>query len=388
MAADEPDARRPGGDADPPQRTNVQNAIEWFSTDHSRTRQVIDHPEGPIKPGRLLYLAQTELQGNQLLDGTADQARALVRAQAAWLIRRMPSDHDPLSLDSAQQAGRAWAILITAGTNVLPDQNVLTEVAVQTRISVRVADAIRELARITHDAFNRADLLFPYDDAKDKVLVDDWNRLAACGPELPEAAKPAQDILYLLTARVTGTDDHGWMNAAAQHAAQVYASVMSAQPLLADLAALIPHHGGPDIAADQARLVENAEQSHLSTAATAAARAQAVKEWADLNGTAEPDRTRIVEAAVPGMRTLGRLNRTLAALDPVHGQATLIALDPDRIAQIAEAIGQLSRRMRAALRTSSLPATMEQHRTPQRPQHQQPPTPRQNPGGATPGPAL
>lgn len=384
MAADEPQAQRPGDDAD--LRNNVQNAIEWFTTDRSRTRQAIEHPDGPIAPGRLLDWARFDAQVNQLLDGTAaEQAQALVRAQADWLIRWMPSDHHPLSLDSAQQAGRAWAILITADTHTLPDQHVLTEVAARTGISGRVAHEIHELARITRAAYNRADLLIPYDDAKDQVLVDDWNRLAACGPELPESAERAQDILELLTARVTGTDDHGWMNAAAQHAAQVYASVIRAQPLLAAVAAVIPRQGQPDIAADQARLVEIAEQGHLSTAATAAARAQAVQEWADLNRTAQPDRTRIVEAAAPGTRTLLHLNKTLAALDPTHGQAAFTALDPPRIAQIVEAIRQLSTRMSTAQHTQSLPAT-EQHRTPQRPQHQQPSTPGQNPGGATPGP--
>jgi hypothetical protein len=80
------------------------------------------------------------------------------------------------------------------------------------------------------------------------------------------------------------------------------------------------------------------------------------------------------------------LNKTLAALDPTPGQSVFTELDPQGVAQIVEAIGHLSTRMSATLRTASRPATTEQHRTPQRPQHQQPPTPGQNPGGTTPGP--
>ncbi|OEJ23002.1 hypothetical protein AR457_38025 [Streptomyces agglomeratus] len=376
MAADEPGPRRPRGD-------NVQNAIEWFTTDHSRTRQTIEHPAGPIAPGQLLDSARFDVQVNQLLDRqAAEQAQALIHAQAEWLIRRMPSEHNHLSLDSAQQAGRAWGILITADTEALPDQDVLTEVAARTGISGRAADEIRSQARSTSAAYNRADLLIPYDDAKEEVLIGDWNRLAACGPELPEAAERAQDVLELLTARVTGADDHDWMDAAAQHAAQVYASVIHAQPLLASVAAVIPTREQPDASADQARLVELDQQGHLTTAATAAARARAVQEWADLRSAAEPDRTRTVEAAAPGTRTLLQLNETLAALDPVHGQSAFTALDPQRVAQVVEAIGQLSARMSNVLRTAStLPAARGEQYTQQR---QHPPTPGQSPGGSTP----
>lgn len=385
MAADEPDAPRPSGDAARPPRNNAQEAIEWFTTDRSRTRQTIAHPDGPIAPGQLLDSARFDVQVNRLLDGEkAEQAQALVHAQAEWLIRWMPSDHDPLSLDSAQQAGRAWGILITADSEVLPDQDVLTEVAARTGISWRAADEIRDQARITIAAYNRADLLTPYDDAKDEILIDDWNRLAACGPELPEAAERTQDVLELLTARITGANDHDWMDAAAQHAAQVYASVIRAQPLLVSVAAVIPRRDQPDASADQARLVELGQQGHLTIAATAAARARAVQEWVDLNSTTQPDRTRTVEAAAPGTRTLLHLNETLAALDPDRGQSPFAALDPQRVAQVVEAIGQLSARMSTVLRTTSVPATTEQHPTPQRPQHQQPPTPGQSPGGSPP----
>ncbi|MFE9250849.1 hypothetical protein [Streptomyces sp. NPDC007088] len=387
MAADEPDRREPDDGADPPTRNNAHKAIEWFTTDRSRTRQAIDHPDGPITPGRLLDWARFDVQVNRLLDGeAADHAQALVHAQAEWLIQRMPSDHAPLSLDSAQQAGRAWGILITADTDILPDQAVLTEVAARTGISGRAADEIRSQARSTSAAYNRADLLIPYDDATEEILISDWNRLAACGPELPEAAERAQDVLELLTARVTGADDHEWMDAAAQHAAQVYASVIRAQPLLAAVAAVVPRRDQPDAAADQARLVELDQQGHLTAAATAAARARAVQDWADPTSAAEPDRTRVVEAAAPGTRTLLHLNKALAALDPTPGQSAFTQLDPQRVAQLVEAIGQLSTRMNATLRTASRPAATEQRRSPQRPTHQHPPTPGQHPGGPTPRP--
>ncbi|MFJ9580662.1 hypothetical protein ACIRQF_30265 [Streptomyces sp. NPDC101191] len=387
MAADEPDAQRPGGDAARPSENTIQNAIEWFSSDRSRTRQTIEHPDGPIAPGKLLDSARFDVQVNRLLDGeTAEQAKDLVRAQAEWLIRWMPRDHQPLSLDSAQQAGRAWGILITSDTDTLPDQDVLTELAARTGISRRAADEIRNQARRTSAAYNRADLLSPYDSAPEEVLIGDWNQLAACGTELPEAAERAQDVLELFTARVTGAEEHDWMHAAAQHAAQVYASVIRAQPLLATVAAVIPNRNQPDAADDQARLVELAQQGHLTTAATAAARARAVQEWVGRESEAAPDRTRTVEAAAPGTRTLLHLNKTLAALDPRRGPSTFPPMDPQRIAQVVEAIGQLSTRMSTVLRPAgTLPATPGEHATLQRPQHQQhPPTPGQSPGGNTP----
>jgi hypothetical protein len=387
VAADESDARRPGGDAARPSGSNVQNAIEWFTTDRSRTRQSIEHPDGPIAPGKLLTSARFDVQVNRLLNReTAEQAQGLIHAQAEWLIRWMPRDHRPLSLDSAQQAGRAWGILITSDIEAaLPDQDVLTEVAARTGISRRAADEIRSQAHSTGAAYNRADLLIPYDNAPDEVLTGDWNRLAACGPELPEAVERAQDVLELFTARVTGADDHDWMDAAAQHAAQVYASVIRAQPLLASVAAVIPSQNQPDAAADQARLVELAQQGHLTSAATAAARALAVQEWADRDSEASPDRTRTVEAAAPATRTLIQLNETLAALDPGRGPSAFDALDPQRIAQVIKAIDQLSSRMSTVLRaTSALPATTGEHPAPQRSQHQHSPTPGESPGGSTP----
>ncbi|RNG34353.1 hypothetical protein, partial [Streptomyces botrytidirepellens] len=364
----------------------VHNAIEWFTTDRSRTRQAIEHPDGPIAPGQLLDSARFDVQVNGLLDGETDgQAQALVQAQAEWLIRWMPPDHKPLSLDSAQQAGRAWGILITSGTEVLPDQAVLTEVAVQTGISMRAAEEIHNQARSTSAAYNRADLLTPYDDAAEEVLIGDWDRLAACGPDLLEAAERAQDVLELLTARIIGPEDHDWMDAAAQHAAQVYASVR-AQPLLAPVTAVIPSRDQPDAADDQARLVELTQQGHLTTAATAAARARAVQEWADPDSKTTPDRTRTVEAAAPGIRTRLHLNHTLATLDPGHGPSAINALDPQRVARVVEALGQLSTRMSTILRTAStLPAMRGEQPNLQRPQHQQHPhTPGQSPGDSTP----
>ncbi|MFE1781102.1 hypothetical protein ACFW9F_00545 [Streptomyces sp. NPDC059506] len=380
MADEEPHARGVGGDAARPSEDDVRRAIAWFTEDHSRTRQSIEHPDGVVAPGQLLQSAHFDVQVDGLLGGrSSEQAQDLVHAQADWLIRQMPGNHHPLSLDSAQQAGRAWGILITSDTEVLPDQDVLIEVSARTGISKRAAEEIRNQAWSTSAAYNRADLLIPYDNAPEEVLIGDWNRLAACGPELPEAAERAQDVLELLTARVTGTDDYDWMEATAQHAAQVYASVIYAQPLLATVAAVIPRRSHPDAEGDQARLVELARQGHFATAATAAARARAVQEWVG------PDRTRTVEAAAPGMRTRIELNEALSTLDPAQGPSAFTPLDPQRVAQVADAIRQLSAEMSAVLRTASTPpAPSREPRTPQRPQHQQPPTPGQNHGGTTP----
>jgi hypothetical protein len=191
-------------------------------------------------------------------------------------------------------------------------------------------------------------------------------------------------VLELLTARA-GIEDHDWMETAAQHAAHVYASVIRAQPLLASVAAVIPSRTHPDAEADQARLIELAQQGHLAAAATAAARARAVQEWATPDSAATPDRTRTVEAAAPGTRTLLVLNQTLATLDPAQGPSAFTALDPQRVAQVVEAIGQLSAKMTTVLRMASTsPAASREQSTPQRPQHQQPPTPGQSPGGTTP----
>ncbi|MFF8431039.1 hypothetical protein ACF07Y_39080 [Streptomyces sp. NPDC016566] len=324
---------------------------------------------------------------NRLLDEeTAGQAQALVTAQADWLIRWMPRDHNPPSLDSAQQAGRAWGILIALDIEGLPDQHVLAEVAARTGISRRASNEIHSQALKTSAAYSRADLLFEYDHAPDEVLISDWNRLAACGPELPDASSRAQDVLELLTARVTGAQDHDWMDATAQQAAQVYASVIRAQPLLASVAEVIPNPGQPDAAEEQARLVELAQQGHLSAAATAAARARAVQQWADGDGEAAPDRTRTVEAAAPGTRTLLHLNEALANLAPGSGLSVIDAMDPQRVAQVVNAIGQLSTTMRTILGTTkSFPDTAGEHHNPQRPQNQQhPPTLGQGPGGSAP----
>ncbi|MEU1465839.1 hypothetical protein ABZ467_35365 [Streptomyces sp. NPDC005727] len=386
MAAEEPQNPGAGADAAGPSGDNVHNAIAWFTKDRSRTRQSIEHPDGAVAPGRLLESARFDVQINELLDGRAsEQSQALVRAQADWLIRQMPSHHQPPSLDSAQQAGRAWGILITFDTDVLPDQGVLAEVSERTGISMRAAQEIRTQAQSTSTAYSRADLLFPYDNAPEEVLIDDWNRLVACGPELPAAAERAQDVLELLTARVTGTDDHDWMEATAQHAAQIYASVIRAQPLLVPVAAMIPSRSHPNPEGDQAHLVELAQQGHLATAATAAARARAVQEWVAADGAPAPDRTRTVEAAAPGTRTLLELNETLATLDPAQGPSAFTPLEPQRVAKVVEAFGQLSAKMSTVLRTAStLPATPREQPTPQRPHRRQPPTPGQNPGDATP----
>ncbi|WP_225637428.1 hypothetical protein [Streptomyces solaniscabiei] len=371
--ADEPEASRPGEDA-AQLHDDVQNAIDWFSTDRSHTRQAIEHPAGAISPGHLLGLARFGVQFTQMLNGSVtDQAQDLVQAQADWLIHRMPSDHTPLSLDSAQQAGRAWGILIATDTEVLPDHHVLNEVADRTGISRRAAAEIRTQAHRTHAAYNRADLLIPYDDASDDVLINDWNRLVACGPELPEAAERAKDVLELLTARITGADDHEWMEAAAQHAAQVYSSIIRAQPLLAPVATVMPRRNQLDASAEQARLVQLDQQGRLTAAATAAARARAVQEWAGPPNAADADRTRTVEAAAPATRTLLQLNSTLAAIAPVLKESVFTVPDPQRVAQVVEAIGKLSTRVSTTLRSTENTAMTGRPSTTQPQQH--PPTP-------------
>ncbi|MET7986641.1 MULTISPECIES: hypothetical protein [unclassified Streptomyces] len=219
----------------------------------------------------------------------------------------------------------------------------LTEVAARTGISMRAADEILKQARSTDAAYIRADLLSPYDSAGEEVLIGDWNLLVACGPELPEAAGHARDVLELLTARVADADDHDWMGAAAQ----VYASIIYAQPLLASVAAVIPSRDHPGASVDEGHLVELDRQGHLSIAATAAAGARAVQDWAGQNSVGEPDRTSTLEAAAPRTRALLHLNETLAALEPVHGQSIFTATDPQRIAQVVEAIGHLAPRHRS-----------------------------------------
>lgn len=382
MAGDESAPRPPSGTAGQPTDA-VAAAINWLSNDGSDTRQSIDFRGAVVAPGQLLEEARFELEVEGLLtERPADQAQDLIRAQADWLIRHLPLDHDPPSVDSAQQAGRAWGVLISADTQVLPDQDVLTEVSRSKGISLRAVEEIRTQARAVSGAYNRADLIFPYDRATDAILIDDWNTLVACGSELPEAAERAKDVLELLTARVAGTDDYSWMDAAAQQAAQVYFSVTLAQVLLTPVAALIPAPDQPGAGDDETRLVEAIEQGDLAAAATAAARACAVQDWVEQDG-AEPDRSRRVEAAAPGTRTLVRLEQALAALDPTHSQAPRSSVAPERLARIVEAIGRLSVQVRDAGRASSpLSANPVDRPAPQ--QHQQPPHPGQASGGAAP----
>ncbi|KNE83352.1 hypothetical protein AB0B04_19420 [Streptomyces xinghaiensis] len=379
---------RPAG-PDGPENT-VQRAIAWLHGDHSRTRQILTHRDRLISPGQLLDTARFDVQVDRLLANGITrvgqvQAQALIQAQAEWLIRHMPPDIPP-ALDSAQQAGRAWGILITADTETLPDQDVLTEVSRRTGISLRAADEIPVQARSASAAYTRADLLAPYDNARDEVLIGDWNMLAACGPEMPEALQRAQDVLQLLAARLASTGDYHWMDATAQHVAQIYDSVIRAQPLLAPVAAFIPGRDHADATAEQARMVEHDQQGLLAAAATAATRARAVQEWISRDTSSGPDRTRRMEAAAPGTRTLLRLSETLAALGPPHREPALTALDPQRIAQVVEAFGRLSADLRSTFHpTGTFTDAPAEHRSPQQ-QHQHPPTPDQGPeGGARPG---
>ncbi|MFE7332555.1 hypothetical protein ACFU8W_48510 [Streptomyces sp. NPDC057565] len=353
----------------------IQRAIAWLTADNTTTRQSLLRLDGPTAPGEILAAARYDLQFERLLAGEAiDPAQALIEAEAQWLIRRMPDDHEPPALDSAQQAGRAWGILITADTEVFPAQRVAVEVARRTGISMRAADEITAQARKVSAAFARADLLSPYDHAPDQTLVDDWYRLAACGPELPEAAARSEDVLELLTARLTGTPAHDWMTAAARHAAQTYDSISQAQPLLSQLTQFIPEWDDPDAEDGQVRLVRLEEQGVLAAAATAAARAREVQDWADRDSTSEVTRARKVDAAAPGVRTIVRLNQALLDLDPTQSHPAFTALDEPRVAQLVHALGRLSAQVSEALRPvrTMQGSAAEQHRPPQ--QHQ-PPTP-------------
>ncbi|MFD6465399.1 hypothetical protein [Streptomyces goshikiensis] len=368
MAADESALdRRDAQGPDP-----VQDAIDWFTHDTSDTPQGIPRPEGPVAPGDLLTEALRQAAFDDLLAPSASRKPELVRAQAAWLIRHMPGDHEPHALDSAQQAGRAWGILIAAAaTDVHPSPHVVAEVARQTRISPRAADEIANQSLKTSAAFNRADLLIPYDDAPDAVLVEDWNRLAACGPELPGAAERAIDVLDLIAARISA-DDYAWMSTSAQEAAQLYDSVIRVQPLLHELGPLIPARGAPDAAAGQKRLLALEDQGVLTAASTAAARARAVHDWARAESEPQLKRTRMVEAAAPGTRTLLALNEVLERADPAGRED----VDPRRLAEIVQLIGQASARDR---QPTQAPASTR----PQPSRPPQPPTPG-GPGASTP----
>lgn len=348
----------------------VQDAIDWFTHDTADTPQSIPRPEGPVAPGDLLTEALRQAAFDDLLAPSASRKPELVRAQAAWLIRHMPGHHEPRALDSAQQAGRAWGILIAAATNIHPSPQVVAEVARQTRISPRAADEIANQSLQTSAAFSRADLLIPYDDAPDAVLVEDWNRLAACGPELPGAAERAIDVLDLIAARISV--DYAWMSTSAQEVAQLYDSVIRMQPLLQELGPLIPTQGHPDAAAGQERLLALEDQGLLTAASTAAARARAVHDWARAESEPQLKRTRMVEAAAPGTRTLLALNKVLKQADPTGRED----VDPRRLAEIVQRIGQASARDRQPTQASA-------STRPQPSRHPQPPTPR-GPGGSTP----
>jgi hypothetical protein len=88
-----------------------------------------------------------------------------------------------------------------------------------------------------------------------------------------------------------------------------------------------------------------------------------------------------VEAAAPATRTLLHLNSTLAALDPVLEESVFTVPDPQRVAQIVEAIGKLSAGMSTTLRrTETMPTT----RRPSNTELHQPPTPGQHAGENTP----
>lgn len=356
MASDE-SPRDGAGSAETPDDP-VQDAIDWFNHDTTNTPQDIQRGAQPIAPGNLLTEAHRQAAFDDLLAPSVSRLPELVHAQATWLVRHMPRDHDPRALDSAQQAGRAWGILIAAATDVIPSQQVITKVARQARISLRAANEIPEQALQVSSAFNRADLLIPYDHAPDAVLVEDWNRLAACGRELPGAAARAVDVLDLLAARIVG-NDHDWMPTSAQQAAQLYDCVTGVQPLLAELRPLVPVRGQSDADAAQEGLLVLEQQGVLAAAATAAARARAVQQWAQQPAEPQLARMRTIEAAAPGARTLRAVNHVLDQADPGYRSSAFVDVDPDRLAEIVQRIGQATARVRRPHQTQ--PGTQQRN---------------------------
>jgi len=345
---DEPQQRRAAAQPD----DSIQAAITWFSTDTTDTRQALRRPgrPKPADPGTLLEEASYDLQFDRLLPGEGREGE-LVEAQATWLIRRLPPQHRRLSLDSAQQAGRAWGVLITADVpKALPSQPVLTSLARRTGMSMRAAVEIVEQARDTGAAYNRADLLKPYDHAPDEVLMGDWNRLVACGPELPQAADLARDLIELLASRTTGTDDHSWMNPDAREVAHLFATIARSQYLLRSLPGMVPGHGAPDAESGQDRLVAlQRQEGALAAAVTAAARAQAVLDWVEVASTPDVIRSHALEAAGPAMRTIIDLNNALDVLAPQdHPGAPVFG--PQHVAQVVEAVDRLAARAPEGLR--------------------------------------
>ncbi|MER5890606.1 hypothetical protein ABT160_42840 [Streptomyces sp. NPDC001941] len=375
-----------GGDEDADLAWNmVRVAIEWFTSDRTTTRQAIDLPDGPTAPGRLLEIARFQAQANDLMNtGDQEQERTLTQAQAHWIIRQMPAGPQPISIDSAQQAGRAWGVLIAADSQVWPDAHVLAAVSALTGLTQRACDEIRYQAQRICGAHARADLLVPYDNAPDQHLIRDWNDLAACGPELSEAATLSQEVLELLTARVSGNEEYDWMDVTAQQTAQVHATICRAQPLLSPVAALIPNSSREDPEAGIRRLRELTEQGHLATATTLATRAAALEEWTGPPRGPNADRTRIVEAAAARVRMLHQLNESLAALDldppPSHS-----ALDARSLAELAQAFGELSVSLRTTLTAAKTAGSATQGAPSARQRsNQRPLPPNQLPGGGAP----
>ncbi|WP_371591225.1 hypothetical protein [Streptomyces sp. NBC_00470] len=286
----------------------------------------------------------------------------------------MPDDHQPVALDSAQQAGRAWGVLIAADHFVLPDPDALAAVIDRDGISPTAARELRDQAELTGTALQRAHELSPYDGAPESLLVADWRQLAACGPELPDAATAAYEVLEQLAARTVSDDDHAWMDSShARDTARLVAALAGTDPLLAPLTQLLtsPEQPYPDVR--QARLREPDLRHRVMLAATAYARVHSVlTSPTRAGGHPIGDRRTAVEIAAPAVRTLQGFNAALSTLTTDQGAAPAeMELDHSQLrslvrkfTDLAEAVRSLSHGANATQRSQAGPA---EHRPGQHP---------------------
>ncbi|MET8676100.1 hypothetical protein ABZW18_00460 [Streptomyces sp. NPDC004647] len=363
----------------------VQAAIRWFDSDTAPTPQVSRRGiREPRAPGTLLSTARAALELDQLRPGaghqrhgSAEEDAALVQAQVNWLIRRLPAEHHPTALDSAQQVGRAWGVLIGGATSmtgeagILPTDQVLAAFRHSTNLTLEAAEELVFQARETAKAFNRADALAPYDHTSQERLIVDWHRLAACGPELPDAARLAEDVLELLEARASATIQRDWMTPSEQFVADRYETLARLNTTLEPLARLLPAAPSPASTAILVQLAAPPRQDELTEAATAAARARAVADWFNRKGAAEPSRPHIVEAVVPRMRTITNLS---IALDHLLHPGRPTGPDPLASPRVTEVLRRLTALPVPEIRLPQPPST-GRHPTPgHTDQHQHPPS--------------
>ncbi|WP_326581735.1 hypothetical protein OIE69_44005 (plasmid) [Actinacidiphila glaucinigra] len=291
---------------------SVDAAIRWFAADTTHTRQALDHAGSttPLAPGKLLQEARHDLHFEALLPDSSRVAQ-LAEAQATWLINRFPRGHARVSIDSAQQAGRAWGVLIAADAGCFPGNDVLAAVIRRTGLPAHAAAEITAQARATSMAYNRADLDLRADHVHNEVLAADWQQMAACGLELPEAADKALQLLELLGARESQQPQFRWLTPAVDRVARVLHAAARAQPLLVSLTRMLPTGNSSVEKARQAEMVKAYEMGLIELSLTAAARAHAVNEWAK---SAPGLRAHALSSAGPRMRTLLDLEHSLGCL--------------------------------------------------------------------------